>query len=84
MNGRPDHDPDAHVLADRLTTGWIMCDREPDPERKEQLERHWLSLLRQYERACDGGSVVPAGIPVRTELSIRIPNRNHIDAGRAS
>jgi len=84
MTGRPDHDPDAHVLADRLTTGWIMCDREPDPDRKEQLERHWLSLLRQYERACVGGSVVPAGIPVRTELSIRIPNRHHIAAGRAA
>jgi hypothetical protein len=28
---------DAHILAGRLNTGWIMCDRETDPARKEGI-----------------------------------------------
>jgi len=51
-------DPDAYLLADRLGTGWIMCDRETDPVRKDQLEDHWLRLLHEYEDACDRAAAV--------------------------
>lgn len=49
------HENDPHVLAGRLATGWVMCDQERDPTRKQRLEDHWLRLLREYERACDEG-----------------------------
>lgn len=54
MNSQPDHHRDAHVLVGRLNAGWLLIDREPDPERKACLEDHWIVLVRQYEVACDG------------------------------
>lgn len=51
---RSDHrETDEHVLLGRLNTGWLMCDREPNPDRKHHLEDYWIQLLREYERACD-------------------------------
>ncbi len=53
MMPRADHrDIDPHVLAGRLNTGWLMCDREPDPDRKHRLEDHWIDLLHRYEAVC--------------------------------
>jgi len=41
------------ALDQRLSRGWMMCDRaESDPDR-ERLESHWRALLREYEHACD-------------------------------
>lgn len=52
MQAKSLHDA-AQVLSDRLATGWAMCEQERDPNRKSELERHWLALLREYEQACD-------------------------------
>ena len=41
------------ILVGRLNTGWLMCERESDPNRKAELEAYWTNLLREYERACD-------------------------------
>lgn len=41
------------ALAGRLDRGWMLCEREPDPRRRRQLEDHWLNLLQEYERLCD-------------------------------
>ena len=48
MNGS-----DPQVLADRLDTGWLMCEREAAPERKERLERHWVDLLHEYQESIE-------------------------------
>jgi hypothetical protein len=52
------------VLVDRLNTGWQLIDQEPDPRRRDQLERHWIHLLHEYERAVDRQheSVTPWGM----------------------
>ncbi len=42
-----------HVLAGRLSAGWIVCEREVDPVNRARLEDHWIVLLRQYESACE-------------------------------
>ncbi len=47
------NDRDIHVLAGRLSAGWIVCEREVDPAKRTRLENHWLVLLRRYEFACD-------------------------------
>lgn len=61
---RSDHrDTDAHVLAGRLTTGWLVIDAERDPARKQRLEDHWIHLLHDYETACDGAHPRPEQKP---------------------
>ncbi len=47
-----------HVLAGRLNTGWVMCDRERDPVKRAKLEDYWIALLRQYEVACDQAEMI--------------------------
>jgi len=47
------NDRDIHVLAGRLSAGWVMIDAEPDDGKRARLEDHWLALLRRYEFACD-------------------------------
>ena len=51
-----------HVLVGRLNTGWIVCEQEPDPQKRARLEDHWIVLLRQYESACDQCPARPASI----------------------
>jgi hypothetical protein len=41
------------ALEQRLAKGWEMCEQERDLNRKSELERHWLDLLRQYEALVD-------------------------------
>lgn len=38
------------TLETRLTVGWQMCEQEPDPRRKHDLEDHWVRLLHEYEQ----------------------------------
>lgn len=50
----PVGNPEApHILAGRLNTGWIMCNREVDPIKKARLEDHWIRLLHDYEDSHD-------------------------------
>ena len=63
MNDNPMHarEPharhsDAQMLADRLNIGWVMCEREANPERKENLEQHWIRILHEYEQSMQTGA----------------------------
>lgn len=40
-------------LMARLELGWRLCDREADPAIRNLYETLWISLLHEYERACD-------------------------------
>lgn len=40
-------------LVERLELGWNLCDLEADPAIRDRSETLWISLLHQYERACD-------------------------------
>lgn len=40
-------------LVARLDRGWGLCECESDPERRRGLEEFWISLLHEYEQACD-------------------------------
>ncbi len=40
-------------LVARLDRGWDLCERESDQQRLNELETFWISLLHEYERACD-------------------------------
>ncbi len=51
-----------HVLVGRLNTGWIVCEEEPDPQKRARLEDHWIVLLRRYEDACDQAARAQEGI----------------------
>jgi hypothetical protein len=41
------------ILARRLDTGWLLIERRFElGEPVEELERHWLRLLVEYESLC--------------------------------
>lgn len=55
---------DIAILAGRLATGWVMCDQEADPVRREALETHWCRLLGAYVAAVDHEHTSPDLAPV--------------------
>ncbi len=41
------------MLIRRLERGWTICAAATDLNERDRLEGHWLSLLREYEKAVD-------------------------------
>ena len=44
--------PQKDLIA-RLDRGWDLCECESDLERRWALETFWISVLHEYEQACD-------------------------------
>jgi len=55
---------DILIIVGRLNAGWIMCNREADPDKRARMENHWIALLHQYEAMCDHASMVTGQIGV--------------------
>ena len=49
----------AAELSQRLDEGWQLITAEPDPDRRDYLERFWLELLRKYELQCRLEALAP-------------------------
>lgn len=43
----------ALVLEERLNAGWVLCKADMSVDKRQHMEDHWISLLHQYEHACD-------------------------------